>query len=67
LGGFATQLSNVSVKQKRRDEVSNRYLRVDEIITLDTSQPVLKICGSAEKIIKPIDQFIDCGMRHRVG
>lgn len=47
--------------------MSSRYLRVDEIIALDTSRPVLKIFETAKKIPGNLVLFIDCGMRHRVG
>jgi len=54
------------MKLGRREEVSVRYLKVDEIVSLKTIEPAHRIYQSDKTIAKMPELFIDCGKRHRV-
>lgn len=53
-------------KQKRGDAVNNRYLKIDEIMSFDTGQPVLALFGTAKKRDVMPDLIVNCGQRRRV-
>lgn len=46
--------------------MSTRYLRINEIVSFDISEPVLELFKSAKKKVIISDLFISCGQWRRV-